>query len=488
MAAGLRLARRVATLPIEIGVGSHKQLDSITTRWLSLNPSLVDVKVDSRSVLTIGELQIQDTSCPYLYAWDGKRFRFVNDILGASPVGLPLSEGRYIDADPDEYVWLGSEELLQPQDGNYLLQITEELREVLYLDEAKLMVVDHPRGTEVHPTDKLCPGKPFPTGELVMLQGRQPLLKATRTDGLDVTERLTEDDGKVLSPLKLRDTHLRGLAEPHGVTLDFGPLAVERPLVLALTGWLRFGGATANLAASTDPDLPFPFPKLEVETHDGKWKAVEVVVGAPAGKTKTILVDLAGKLEPGSRRLRLTTAFEIHWDRIALFERADPAQTRITAFAPTSTDLHWHGIGELEKLPWYVPQTPIHDCVMAAAPWRAIPSGWCTRYGDVQELVAQRDNALVLINSGDELTLRFDASRLPARLPGCVRDFFLYSAGWDKDADFHTKLGSTVEPIPWHGMNDQQYGQEPRPAFESDGWISKYNTRWVGPRPLTRKP
>ena len=97
-----------------------------------------------------------------------------------------------------------------------------------------------------------------------------------------------------------------------------------------------------------------------------------------------------------------------------------------------------------------------------------------------------RDNAMVLINSGDELTLRFPAGRLPAKPPGQVRDFFLYSVGWDKDADFHTKLGSVVEPLPWNGMDDQRYGEELRPAFENDNWIRKYNTRWVGPRMLTR--
>src|SRR6185295_2879744 len=120
------------------------------------------------------------------------------------------------------------------------------------------------------------------------------------------------------SPPRLRVPQLRGLAEPHGWILDFGPLDVGRPLVLVLNGWLRFGGGMANIAASQDPSLPFPFPQLEMEVAPGRWKPVAVVVGAPAGKTKTILVDLEGKLEAGTRRLRLTEAFEIHWDRIAL--------------------------------------------------------------------------------------------------------------------------------------------------------------------------
>jgi hypothetical protein len=58
--------------------------------------------------------------------------------------------------------------------------------------------------------------------------------------------------------------------------------------------------------------------------------------------------------------------------------------------------------------------------------------------------------------------------------------------GWDKDADFHCELGGQVEPLPWHGLNDQLYGKEPRPDFANDGWKKKYNTRWVGPQTLTR--
>jgi len=486
-AGGTRLARRVSTLPIEIGVGKHNQLDSVTTRWLSLSPALDDVKVDACAVQTIVELQIPDGSCPYLYTWDGKRFRFVNDILGSAPMGLPLTQSRFVEAQPTEFVWLGDERLFQPRDGSYLLQITEELREVLYLDEAKLVIVDHPARTEVHPTDKLLPSRPFPPSELVTLEHREPLLKATRLDGVDVTALLAENDGKVLSPLQLREQHLRGLAEPHGVTLDFGPLRTERPLVLALTGWLRFGGATANIAAADDPTLPFPFPSLEAEMADGKWQIVDVVVGAPSGKTKTILVDLAGKLPPGSRRLRLSTAFEIHWDRIALFERHELADTRITSLAPDTTDLHWRGLGQLEKVPWYVPLTPMHDQLQPSPPWSILPSGWCTRYGEVSELLTNRDNAMVMVNSGDELTLRFAASHLPAKRPGDVRDFFLYSVGWEKDADFHTKLGFQVEPLPWTGMDDQRYGEQPRPAFPNDDWMHRYNTRWVGQRALTRK-
>jgi hypothetical protein len=432
------------------------------------------------------ELLMPTGSCPYLYAWDGQRFRFVTDILGAAPAGLRLSDDRFIDADEDEFVWIGDDSMFQPRAGGYSLQVTEELREVLYLDAADLVVVDHPAGTEVHTTGKLLPGKPFPPHQIVTLHNRHFLKQATRNDGLDVGALLNETDATFVSPVRLRIPQLRGLAEPWSVTLDFGPLPVERPLVLALTGWLRFGGGMANVAASHDPDLPFPFPTLELETAAGEWQPVDVVVGAPCGKTKTIVVDLTGKLPPGTRRLRLSTAFEIHWDRIALFERMEGGDTAITRVAPDSSDLHWRGFSEFKKLPEFIPLTPDYETVVQSPNWRITPMGWCTRYGDVRELIERRDDALVLLNGGDELTLKFAADRLPPRPPGQVRDFFFYSSGWDKDSDFHCEKGWLVEPIPWHGMDDQLYGQQERPVGAGDERIKKYNTRWVGPLTLRR--
>jgi hypothetical protein len=350
------------------------------------------------------------------------------------------------------------------------------------------VVVDHPAGTEVHPTSKMLPGKPFMPHEIWTLHRQRPLQRAWRNDGLDVTELLARRDGQQTGPVKLRIPQLRGLAEPYEVTLDFGPLDRDRPLVLALTGWLRFGGGMANVAASHDPELPFPFPTLEVETSNHNWKPLDLVVGVPCGKTKTILVNLAGVLPPGSLKLRLRTAYELYWDRAALFERADPSGTRSVQLSPQTTDLHWRGYSEYENQPMDRPLTPRYAHTSPNPQWRLMPEGWCTRYGAVDELVARKDDALILLNSGDELTLSFAADDLPASQSGLIREFFLYSVGWEKDSDFHVEKGWTVEPLPFHGMDDQRYGQQARPAMDGNVWIAKYNTRWVGPETLRRQP
>ena len=480
---GLRLKRTVHSLPIEIGIGKNKLLHSLNARWFDLSLFNLDVKVKPSETLTLTELILPTGSCPYLYAWDGEKHRFVTDLLGASPLGLPVAEGVYIDAHPDEIVWIGDETNFQPIDGNYQLQLTEELREILYLDEAKLLAVDVPIGTEVHPTTKLLQKGPYPPAGLTALAKRKPLRRAKRSDGLDVTAALLANDDQWVSPVELRLPQLRGLAKPYSIEFDFGPLDTGAPLALAMTGWLHFGGGMANIAASHHSDLPFPFPKLEAQVANGTWQKINVTVGAPVGKTKTIVVDLAGKLPNDAKRLRLSMAFEIHWNRIALFEKT--SLPSVATMHPTTTDLHWHGYGAIEDLPSHLPLTPIHDQTGDMPNWRITPSGWVTRYGDVNELIAVKDNRLALIAAGDELTLGFAATKLPTQRPHTARHFFLFTSGWDKDADFHVAQGWTVEPLPWHGMDAQRYGREPRPKLD-DGWIKKYNTRWIGPRPLQK--
>ena len=479
-----RSIRTKTQLPLEIGIGKYDKVDLLKTHWFDLATTLVDVTVPP-GPLTVEELILPTGSCPNLYAWNGHEFKFVTDILGASPMGLPVSGTHYVEADPEEFLALGSDQEFPQMNGKYELRITEELREVLYLDQARLFVVDHPAGTVVHPTSKMHPAKPFPPHELWTLRPRAALRHAERSDGRDVTEALAAADNKLVSPVRLREPQLRGLAEPFSITMDFGELKTDDPLVLGLTGWLRFGGGMANIAASLDRNLPFPFPTLEAQIADGNWKAVPVEVGAPAGKTKTIVVDLEKKLPPGTRRLRLTTAFEIHWDCASLCVK-EPANQTVYSFNADRADLRWHGFGEYADLPTCLPLTPSYEKVRFEPPWRITPCGWCTRYGKVDELVADKDDAMVLLNGGDELALSFNAARLPLKPAGFERDFFLYVVGWDKDADFHVGQGWRVEPLPFLGMDDQAYGRQVRPAGLNDSWISKYNTRWVGPLILSR--
>jgi Flp pilus assembly protein TadD len=480
LAGDWRTSRTVRQIPLEIGVGQHRQLDALKVHWFDLSTAQVDVPV-GRDMLTVTEPTLPTGSCPYLYAWDGQEFNFVTDILGAAPLGLPQNEKRYVPADSEELLALGDETKFPPRNGAFEVRITDELREAIYVDEAHLIAVDHPRGTVVFPTSKMHAAPPFPPHELWTLRPLATPRHAVRSDGLDVTAALARIDNQMASPVRLRRPQLRGLAEPFSVTLDFGPLSVQRPLVLVLTGWLHFGGGMANIAGSIDPTLPFPFPVLEAELADGTWRKVDVDVGTPAGKTKTILVDLENKLFAGTQRLRLSTAYEINWDCALLCEKAGAADTRDYNLQPERADLHWRGYSRYADRPPSLPLTPVYGEVSPTPPWDRTPAGWFTRYGAVGDLVARRDDRLVLLAGGDELALSFAAARLPPPAPGMTRDFFLHVVGWDKDADFHVGQGWQLGPLPFQGMDDQAYGHEPRPSRIDDSWIKVYNTRWVDP-------
>ncbi|MEQ1354674.1 MAG: FG-GAP-like repeat-containing protein, partial [Candidatus Acidiferrum sp.] len=85
---GLRLIRTVHGMPVEIGVGKYQKLDSFLVHWFNWPQGSAEVPFNCKEPLLASELTIQEGSCPYLFAWNGKHFEFVTDILGASPVGL----------------------------------------------------------------------------------------------------------------------------------------------------------------------------------------------------------------------------------------------------------------------------------------------------------------------------------------------------------------------------------------------------------------
>jgi hypothetical protein len=112
------------------------------------------------------------------------------------------------------------------------------------------------------------------------------------------------------------------------------------------------------------------------------------------------------------------------------------------------------------------PTTPAWAEVSAQPPWRTTPSGWATRYGAVDELVAERGGRVVIVYAGDALRLAFDPGDFPPPPAGRERTWLVFSDGWDKDSDHNVIAGDTVGPMP--------EGVDPDPE-----WQRQWNTRWV---------
>jgi hypothetical protein len=112
-----------------------------------------------------------------------------------------------------------------------------------------------------------------------------------------------------------------------------------------------------------------------------------------------------------------------------------------------------------------------YDDVAKQSPWRPI-EGAFTRFGDVLPLLRDPDDMYVIMGPGDEATIQFDASSASSLPPGWRRDFLLYTDGWIKDSDLNTAFGTTVGPLPFHGVQSYPYGRAD--AYPTDAQHQRY--------------
>jgi hypothetical protein len=356
----------------------------------------------------------------------------------------------------------------------------------------ELMAVDYPdsgRGTEVRIDERFH--LPAPDQTLTAMSTPRPVARATDQDGRDVTDLVQEKDGRYLDTFELGP--FQGRAEEHHVTVTLGddvPRQPSGPLYLVADGWVYPTDTSLNLAISQgNHDAPRSLT-VEVPDGDGGWRTAKADIGFPAGKSKTMLIDLSGIEGPDGppRRVRLRTNMEIYWDRLAWATGRPDTELRTHRMTPDSARLRYRGFSKVVQTERRKPTVPVYDSIASTAPIWPDLEGYHTRFGDVRELVTQTDDRYVIMNAGDEMVLRFEAPPPPPE--GWTRDFVLIGDGWVKDGDYNTGYSKTVRPLPYHGMED--YSTPPGPLEEDpaykmhpEDWQT-YHTRYVTPRPLHR--
>ena len=93
------------------------------------------------------------------------------------------------------------------------------------------------------------------------------------------------------------------------------------PLWLVGEGWIHPTDSSINVAVGQGEQTKPQGLVLEVPTSGGGWEVARPTSGFPAGKNKTVLIDLDGVFRPGAaRRFRLRTNLEIYWDSLAIAE------------------------------------------------------------------------------------------------------------------------------------------------------------------------
>src|ERR1019366_1258991 len=89
--------------------------------------------------------------------------------------------------------------LLAPVNGKLSLRFIEPMEEVNYVDQLRLVAVDHPDNVEVNPDERFLDDPPFASGRVVASRNTRLPIAATDGQGRDVLASLSLRDHKFAS-------------------------------------------------------------------------------------------------------------------------------------------------------------------------------------------------------------------------------------------------------------------------------------------------
>jgi hypothetical protein len=255
----------------------------------------VNAGEEERQSQTTTEIQF---SCPFVYSFDGRQYR-----LDAEPFGGSIFKAaERTDWDNLDY--------LKESDGKYYLRITNELPESQYVNEAKLMVIDH------SPTSRIVPDF---GGNLHSLNQEVKPIRANDFNGNNVLNLVKDSDKNfwVSSPFNRNPDDPADVRD--GIILDFNrPVNTGRvKLVLNLQNTLWASYLQGHILTLHGRNLPQWYELMNQSAemrqvfqrvmiregmllvkvwNDGEWKSAGYVweVGPSLPKDQIVVLDLSG--------------------------------------------------------------------------------------------------------------------------------------------------------------------------------------------------
>ncbi|MBI1304713.1 MAG: hypothetical protein GC172_13145 [Phycisphaera sp.] len=423
--------------PVSIGTAPFGRIDYLEIEW-SDGVFQTEVDLEAGALHEIVETQRQISSCPVLFAWNGAEMRFVSDLLGVGGMGYLLAPGQYAESRPWEYFVLPEGALAPRADGTLSLTLAEPMEESCMLDSIRMRAVDLPEGWDIAPDERLSVGGPAPTGEIVAWRtAREQLPKGVA--------ELAKPDLVAVDPGARDPRFLGRLAGEHVVELEFG-VAVDamRDPWLVIDGWVEYPYSQTMFAA-WQAGADYRPPNLEARGADGAWVEVLPSWGYMAGMPRRMALPVPrAALPAGTTALRMRMNVELYLDSVRLVERealpVEPVELPMARASLASVGFAAWSTGP-QKQPFYdrANLLPLWDC--------RVQRGLYTEFGDVRELLARDDGALVVFGPGEEVAFDF-AGPAAAPAAGSTRRFVLETRGWCKDMDLFTRNGETVDPLP----------------------------------------
>jgi len=455
------------------GLGTEKNVEVARLLWPTGVPQ-DEVNLAANKQHSIGELDRRGSSCPVLFAWNGHEYEFIADMIGPGVVGHWIAPGERDVPDPDEYLKVKARSL-RPRDGLLSLRFMEPMEETVYLDQVRLLAIDHPATFDVYPNERFVSAPPFPEFRVISSRDAHPPVGAWDDRGNDVLPLIAKRDRKYVTNIEVMP--FAGFAKLHWLELDLGSWDATKPLRLIIDGYTDYFTATSMYAAD-QAGIKVIAPYVEALDSQGKWVRVVDDMGFPAGLERTMVADLTGKLPPGTRRIRIVNNLKIYWDAIHIDQTPDQPDIRITELPLRNATLQFLGYPREIRL------TPASDTTYSYAqrsmtgPY-ARAAGNYTRYGDVRQLLQQPDDRFVVFSSGEGVKLDFDSRKLVVLPTGWIRDYFFYANGFEKDLDFYAAHAFTVEPLPRHTRLPYPYPKGKEYPADADHlqYQLEYNTR-----------
>ncbi len=464
--------------PLAMGLAGQQAADFVAINW-SDGVFQTELDLAAGRLYRIAETQRQLSSCPVLFAWDGKEYRFISDLLGVGGLGFFVSPGQAAEPRPWEF-FLFPKDSLVARDGRLQIKITEPMEENAYLDQVRIHVYDLPDGWSMIMDERMATGAPEVSGEPIFYRHVDWPVSARNQLGQDVTDSILVADLKPAAT-GARDPRFIGkLAQDQRLVLEFGkplraPVAGATP-VLIVDGWVEYPYSQTVFAAWQAGESYSP-PSLEYRDGAGKWHMLYPEFGYPAGMPRKMALPL-DRLPEDATALRLSSNLEVYWDRVGVAWAENLANYRHEVLPLQSARMARSGFPRRTTGPERQPHYRYTD---RSQYWdtRYMP-GFYTEFGPITELLNRHDDALAIIGPGEEVHLEFAEPDPPA--DGYRQWLVLEARGNAKDMDMYTVNGESVGPLPVSLPGAAGAKRRAAQISERNDLNSRYNTRFQAGR------
>jgi tetratricopeptide (TPR) repeat protein len=453
------------------GLGKNSNADIVRMLWpTGVLQDEIDVAVNKPASFL--ELDRRGSSCPTLFTWNGEKYEFISDVIGAGVIGHWISPTAKNTPRPEEWIKIDGLKA-RAKNGYMSVRFGEPMEEVNYIDQLRMVAVDHPAHVDVYPDERFLDDPPFASGKAVATSQPYPPAGAWDNNGNDVLQLLSVRDHQYVRDFT--NLPYAGFANTHSLTLDLGKWTPQKPLRLFLAGFIEYFSATSMYAAWQAGLKPVS-PYIEAQLSDGTWERVVDNMGFPAGLPRTITVDLTGKLPAGTRRIRISTNLQIYWDQVLVDNGPEhDNQVRTTELPLAQATLGFRGYPRQVDGETPGDLTYHYEQASTTGPFSRFRGSY-TEYGDVTVLLTAIDNQFAIFGTGEDIDAEFDARALPAVPQGWMRDYFFYANGFVKDMDFYEATPFTVADMPFHGMTTYPYSLAEH--YPNDVQANSYRFDW----------